>query len=280
MSATPALPAEVAAALAAVGFAPASIELLSPLGERKGMRLAYRVEAADGRVLKLRHCTSEEEARALQELRAALDPAFAPVVDRRGSVLFEEWIAGTPLSPVEAEERVDEAGALLARLHLQPLPAEAASAQSTARWRTAAASDIELLSSGGALSSGDAERLNAHLDRADPRLARVTLTHLDFCAENFVCDEGGRLRVIDNERVGLGAPGFDLGWTRHRWPMSDAGWRRFLAAYRDAGGEIEALAFWQIAAALTCTRVFFQRMPERLENSLTRLRRFAAEGGA
>jgi hypothetical protein len=274
------VPPEIRAALASYGFETRRIELVSPLRERKGLRMAYRAEGADGRVIKARHCTSEDEARTLLELRAALEPAFAPVVARHGCVLLEEWIEGEPIAPERAESRAEEAGELLGRLHTTELPRDTAATCSTERWRWNGHSDIELLARADALAGADAERLVARLDREDPREARVSLVHRDFCGENMVVDSRGRLRLIDNERVGIDASGFDLGWTFHRWPMSSRAWSRFLGAYRKVAPSTEALAFWQIAAALTCSRVFLQRMPERLPESLARLRRFAAEGGA
>jgi hypothetical protein len=58
--------------------------------------------------------------------------------------------------------------------------------------------------------------------------------------------------------------------------MPEATWGRFLRGYRSsAPSEPEATGFWKIAAALTGTRVFLQRIPERVDASVALLRRFA-----
>jgi aminoglycoside phosphotransferase (APT) family kinase protein len=62
------------------------------------------------------------------------------------------------------------------------------------------------------------------------------VTHGDFCAENLVFDTEGRLRVVDNESLGVGILALDLARVWARWPMAEAAWHEFLTAYRDGGG--------------------------------------------
>jgi Ser/Thr protein kinase RdoA (MazF antagonist) len=267
---------DVEEALAQNGRRPLRIELVSPLGEQKGTRFAYRVDTDDGHRVKIRHFGSEEHARRHFELRAGLETAFAPALARYRSVLIEEWIEGMPLTELDAEARAEEAGALLGRLHARPLGPDVPAAIPTRKWRDGAESDLELLARGGELASGGVDRLRAEIRRRDPLAARAALIHLDFCAENMLIERGGNLRVIDNELVSINPAGLDLGRTFHRWPMSEGAWLRFFKGYRStAPREPEPTGFWRIAATLTAARVFLARNPQRLETSIALLHRFA-----
>jgi hypothetical protein len=256
---------EIEAALDAHGFEPRRLVPISLFqGDNKGGRYAFLVECDDGRRVKARHLGDEEEARRLCELREGLEPAFAPVLGRRGAVLLETWVDGVDAGAEEAERRSAEAGGLLGRLHAMPLAGGAGRPQDTAPAGRGAERDSELLVGGGALSEAEAGSLLAELAASDPRSFSPALIHRDFCRENFVVDERGGLVVVDNEWFEIGAPGLDLGRTFHRWPMSRAAWERFLDAYEAAHEPVPALRFWMIAAALWGARVYLQVMPARL----------------
>ena len=280
ISGPPEVPRDIREALERHGLRPRRIELVSPLRERKGMRLAYRVDADDRHRVKVRHFETQEGARRHFELRADLEAAFTRVLASYGSVLIEEWVEGVPLTEPDSDSRAEEAGALLGRLHARPMGPDLPSMISTRKWSEGAESDLAILTSAGALAPEEAARLRAELCRRDPQLARAALIHLDFCAENMLIDTHGKLRVIDNELIAINPVGLDLGRTFHRWPMTDATWRRFLRGYRAAApGEPQATGFWKIAAALTGTRVFLQRMPQRVEASVALLGRLTAGEG-
>jgi Ser/Thr protein kinase RdoA (MazF antagonist) len=267
---------DVERALARQGMAARRTVLVSPLGERKGVRFAYRVELEDGRTVKARHFGNEAAARRVLELHRGLEAAFARPLARDGPVLLEEWIDGVPLSDREAEARAGEAGALLGRLHATPLGAEVPPTANTGGWRAGAEADLALLGDAGMLAAGEVAALRAELHGRDPGVARAVLIHRDFCAENMLLDHHGRLRIIDNEQLDIAPADYDLGRTFHRWPMADAAWARFLRAYCGAApSEPAALGFWRIVASLETTRVFLQRLPVRLDASLALLRRFA-----
>lgn len=267
---------EIDRALERHGMTPREAVLISPLGERKGVRFAYRVELEDGERVKARHFGSEDAARRVFALHAGLEDAFARPLLRSGAVVIEEWIEGTSLGDRDAEAWVEEAGRLLGRLHRTPLGADVPPTASTRPWRAAAESDLALLGEAGQLAAPDVASLRAAIARRDPGVARAVLIHKDFCAENMLIDGRGRLRVIDNEQLDVAPAGFDLGRTFHRWPMADATWSRFLRAYRScAPAPPEATAFWKLVASLETTRVFLQRLPARLDPSLALLRRFA-----
>ncbi len=266
---------DIAAALKQHGLRPRRVVLISPLQERKGRHFAYRVDTEDGCMVKVRHFGKPEEARRLLELRAGLEEAFAPALAQYGPVLIEQWLEGMPLSELDAEDRAEDAGALLGRLHAKPLGPDVPAIRSTRTWTEGAESDLEILARAGKLAPGEAASLRAEMLQRDPGVARAALIHQDFCAENMLIDTRGRLRVIDNEQLAIAPAGFDLGRTFHRWPMSDAAWMRFRRGYRSsAPAEPEAIGFWRIVAALVGARVFLERIPARLEASLALLRRF------
>jgi thiamine kinase-like enzyme len=276
LSTASAIEREVAAVVAARGLSPRRLDVVSPLGRAKGVRLAWRVDLADGRTLKLRHFGTREDARRHLEIRTLLEPAFAPAIAQWDGFVVEEWIDGEPLGDDDGERRAEEAGALLARLHRTALALDVVADVDAAPWIARAHADLDRLVSGVALAEGDARKLRVQIDRRAPRFARAALAHLDFCAENMLIDRQGRLRVVDNELVAVRPAALDLGRTFHRWPMPRDLWARFFASYRRASKEApEPTGFWRIAAALTGARVYLER-DARLEPTLALLRRFAA----
>jgi Ser/Thr protein kinase RdoA (MazF antagonist) len=267
---------DIEEALEKHGLRARRIALVSPLRDRKGIRFAYRVDTGGGHSVKFRHFGSDEDARRHFELRAGLEATFAPALARYGPVLVEEWVEGVALTGPDRDGRAEEAGAVLGRLHARPLGPDVPSTISTRKWSDGTESDLEILATAGELAPGEAARLRAEIRRRDPMMARAALIHLDFCAENMLIDLRGKLRVIDNELLSINPAGLDLGRTFHRWPMSEGAWSCFFRGYRSsAPSDPEPTGFWRIAAALTGTRVFLQRSPERLDASLALLRRFA-----
>lgn len=269
-----ALETEVRDAVALGGWRASHLALVSPLGEHKGMRYAYRVDTDDGRIVKARHFGSADEARRVHELRFGLEDAFAPVLGRVGAVLIEAWIEGAMLGAGEAESWTRTAGALLGRLHARRLGPDVVAEEDTARWNEAAAADLALLREAEALPATACETIRAALQRHDPARARVAVIHRDFCAENMLIDTRGRLRIIDTELIAVGPIGVDVAWTWHRWPTSPQSWQRFIAGYRSAApAEPEVLEYWRIVTGLTLARVFSQRMPARLDAQVASLLR-------
>jgi aminoglycoside phosphotransferase len=266
---------EVEEALERLGLRARRLVAISRADGRKHGRRVYRVELTDGRTIKARRLESEEAARRLVALRAAIEPAFAPVLDRHGPVLLEAWIEGVPLAERDTEARAAEAGALLARLHASA-EARPSGAVPTRPWREGAAAELAALGDAHALGADEVATLAAELRRHDPGSVPTVLIHGDFCGENMVIDGAGRLRVIDNEWLAIAPRGFDLGRTFSRWPMSDAAWQRLVAGYRSAARvDHGPLAFWKIVAALKSAHIRLRATPERLEFSLGLLRRFA-----
>lgn len=266
--------------LTAAGYPWTGIALISPLGARKGRRFAFRVETADGRVIKVRLFESEAEARRIFTLRCGLGDGFAPVNALIADIIVETWVAGEPIESVGGVRWEVEAGGLLGRLHATPLPDDVRERVPTAQWLEAARSDIALLVEAGHLDGQEREHVLAVLADCDPGTARVGLTHRDFCGENMIADAAGRLWVIDNEQLAFDPRGFDLAWTRYRWPLSPHEWAAFVDAYTEGSGAApEAFEFWQVAAGLMLARVFHQRSPARLDSVLPLLRSSIATAG-
>jgi hypothetical protein len=263
---------EVEHELVALGLHPTSVDLVSPLGPRKGMRFAYRVVTADGQTVKARHLGTAQDADRLRALRCHLDPAFAPVLDQSGAVLVEEWVDGTPLCELDSTQWFEPAGALLGRLHHSRPDAGATATRS---WTESARADLALLEEAEELTAAEAAALRERLHATDPGTARLGLLHKDFCADNFVIDTAGALRVIDNELLAIDPIGFDFGRTFHLWPMDDDAWSAFHQGYASAGlPPPDASAYWRIVAALVGGRVFLTRSRVRLEETVRLLLRF------
>ena len=268
--------AEIDAALRDAGIRARHIALVSPMGEAKGRRLAYRVEDEAGRVVKLRQFENEAAARAVFDLRVGLEPAFAPALRRHGCVIVEKWIEGRALEADEAAARSHEAGALLGRLHAQPLPTGAAATARTAPWREGVEADLAMLDAAAVLPSEIVARLLRDVRLADPGSAPAARIHLDFCADNMILDAQGALTVIDNEQLTVDSAALDLARTFCHWPMPHPAWERFGAGYRSAAPAVpRAAAFWRIVAAALGARVYLQRSAPLLERPLGILRRCA-----
>src|SRR3954447_6692788 len=144
---------EVEAALVTLGLEPTRVDLVSPLGPRKGVRFAYRVVTTDGQTVKARHLGTPEYASRLRARRRHLEPAFAPVLDRAGAVLVEAWVDGTSLCDLDPTAWFEPAGALLGRLH-RAVPD--AGTTSTRPWTEAALSDLALLEEADELTATEA----------------------------------------------------------------------------------------------------------------------------
>jgi hypothetical protein len=270
--------AQVRAAVARHGWLPQQVVLISPLGARKGVRYAFRIDTADGRRIKARHFGCADAARRAQLLRRDLEDAFAPVLARHDAVLIEAWLEGEMLEG-GATAWTAAGGALLGRLHATPLASRIAARDSSSAYTQAALADLDVLRAAQALSDTAQAELSACLRRTDPGTVRLALVHRDFCAENMLIDGAGKLRIIDTELIGVAAAGFDLAWTWFRWPMPLAAWQRFLAAYREATTAPEAASYWRLVSGLTLGRVYAQRAPERLAAQLDRLRAVVDAGG-
>src|SRR5262245_24772538 len=188
--------------------------MLSAPAWRVSPRVTYRVELADGRVVKLRRGVTEERARTFASLAAAVgDPRLARVLARRGDVTLEEWVPGTALDRLALRDaHLAEGADLLAAIHLAEAPPgfPAARVVSTEAARTGIEAALRTLSEAGAVEAPLAARLLAAAEARDPGSAPAGIIHTDLCAENMVVDPDGQMRAVDNEALRIGPTGFDL----------------------------------------------------------------------
>jgi len=260
------------------------VAVLTVLGSPVSPRVAYRVDLADGRTVKLRRAATEERARCFTELAAAVgDPRLARVLARRGDVTMEEWIPGTSLDRLELRDAHLVAGAeLLAAIHLADVPAgfPRPRAMSTEAARAGIETALRALLDAGAVDESLAGFLRAVAAERDPRTAPAGIIHTDLCAENLVVDPRGLVRAVDNEALRIGPTGFDLARVWYRWPMSVRAWATYVTAYARLADPEPALAhfaFWKLAAVLHSARVRIRRGIAAAEVPLARLRALARE---
>lgn len=280
---------DIAAALEQAGWRARACYCISNLRAPEIGRRTYRVELESGLCVKARRLEDEETARRLLELRRHLPEAFAPALSQFGPVVLEEWVEGEGLGEdVPAALYLVQAARLLAQLHAQREIAGQAvrEAHETGADREVGRQNLRQLATAGALAQADAQRLSEALQRLDPRRATYGLVHLDFCGENMLIDKARRLRVIDNERIGIGALGFDWGRTWYRWDLPSAAWERFRSAYLACAPTpepVETLGFWSIIAVVNSAALRLRTAPERVHVPLRRLERMlralASSGG-
>lgn len=277
------LEADVVAALDQFGLCPRSWQCLSTIRTAENHRRAYRIDLTGGRILKARRLEDEITARQLFEMRQEVPTGFARVLHCHGAVILEAWIEGEDLSQRCATTRhLIEAATLLACLHAtpqvfgRPLPAT----QSTAAEREMAEHARWRLATDGHLPPAEGDGIGAALEQLDPKQALIGLVHTDFCGENMVIDPDGRLHVIDNERMGLGALGLDVARTWYRWMLPPAAWECFRTNYQARMAHDDGLrhfVFWALVATLKSAILHLRLDTTRAHVPIECLRHIMAE---
>ncbi len=228
---------------------------ISSLAAPRHRAAAYRLDFADGRVLKGRELRdASTAARVRYVLRHAPHPAFPRLVAQRQDVMLLEWVEGSPAGPNESG--VVRAGAdFLATLHETPLPARCPFAPDDPLERQTArtARHLERLVRAGALDAGRADALRGVLKSHLPARWRVGFVHGDLCAENLVVDAEGHVRVVDNEALAVDACDADLARTLYRWSLDPRSADVFLETYvrrRSIEPLLEHFGYWALSARL------------------------------
>jgi aminoglycoside phosphotransferase (APT) family kinase protein len=231
-------------------------------------------------VVKARRLNSVEEAERVERLSRFLDPrCFPKVLARRGAALLTEWAHGTPLgSTADKAALFRRAGSVQATMHCRALPAGLlrAARVSEAGRETRLDRGLHELVRFGALPAREARRAWAiALAHVPPRRA-VGLVHGDFCAENMVRGVDGRLRIVDNEALSVGACDYDLARTWYRWPMTESQAAAYFDGYAGRRGPdafVAAFPYWAVMALVDAV-VF--RVRARTRGARAPLARLAA----
>lgn len=272
----------VSAALAQAGLAGWSCTNISRLRPDVLNRTAFRIDLDRGGTVKARVLDDDDVASQLVQMRADLPDAFGRVLAQHGRVLIEEWIEGTPLPEPADLSVAAAAGALLGRVHATTAVDGwvAPEMRPTVEDRNDARQALEALEAAGALSGEEIRRFEQALQQFDPGEALVGLTHRDFCGENMVLDRTGRLRVIDNERVGIKALGYDLARTWYRWALPPSAWTWFREHYAVQGPYNQwgkSFRFWQIMVTAQAAALRLRSYPEQAHVPLACLKTLAAD---
>ena len=198
-------------------------------------RATFRLEFADGRILKGRRCQTSGQAAQIERLGRLLDPRYFPrVLARQGPALLTEWVAGRPLMPGDITvARLRACGTILAEVHRTPIADQerAAASSSILAWRRTLMDGLVALTRCGALRPGEQEAAAALAARSTPPHPTLCLTHGDFCEQNIVLDQRAELHVVDNENLGVQPVEYDLARTWYLWPMKTAERTAFVGGY-------------------------------------------------
>ena len=280
-----ALDQEIAAALDRSGLRVRGFRRISPIRPAEPRRSVYRIDLDSGRTIKARLVPDEETARRLFKICRALPEAFAPAFGCHGAVLLEDWIDGEELGDKPpSDAQLIEAGSLLAQLHAMPVVAGCwvHDMRSTAARREKADAGLLEVLAAGEIDEENALLIRRALERLDPGRAVFGLAHTDLCGENMVVDRAGRLRVVDNERVGVDALGFDVARTWYRWALPAPAWERLRSTYAARAPftePLETFDFWSVVAVVHSAAIRLRKDRARAHVPLDRLRRMAATIG-
>ena len=277
------LETEILAALARSGIHPRSFARISNLHLTGNSRSCYRIDHDRG-IVKARLLENEPTARQLAAFRRELSDDFTPLISQCGRVLLEEWIDGDPLPDMPESRWVTAAGGILGDLHARPTLGHRMLHEvcPTADHHISAQKCLRRIATMGALREKDVARLEQILRQYDPLQTTYGLVHLDFCGENMVIDRAGRLRVVDNERIGLNSICADLARPWYRWALPAPEWDSFCSAYASRlpfPNPLDSFPFWKIVAIARSAELRLLAYPEKAYVPLGYLKALAAEKG-
>lgn len=241
---------------------------------------SFRLELADGRILKGRRLPSAAQTTLVTTILALVDRRnFPAVIAQAGAALIEEWRPGEPLGELDVDPAfARRCGQVLGALHRVPRPALAVP------WRARRGVRLKLLRRQaealeglGALSAASRLRAVALAGDHAPADAEIGVVHHDFCGENLVRDAGGRPHVIDNETLRIGILDFDLARTWYRWPMADSTATAFLDGYaehRSPAAYLAHFSFWALAVLVDAAHFHLKAGTGRASDALAPLHAF------
>jgi phosphotransferase family enzyme len=252
---------------------------LSARGYPSARSSTFRLQFADGRVLKAFRLETAQQALAVESISRCVEHSVLPaVVARSGPALLTQWVEGQPLTAAEwPHGLLRRCGALQGRVHTQPVGDASASTPDDplAGWLSRLDRNLATLVDAKALQSGEARSALQAAGQSVPRRCQVGFILGDFCPENIVRRASGELCVIDNETLAVGPSDYDLGRTWYRWPMTRGQRAAYLNGYADHRSPADYLAhfpFWAITAIVDGA-VFRNRLrPQTTSVALHRLR--------
>lgn len=280
-------PGELAALLEAAGLACAEVQPVSDA--RRSHPTTFRLVCTNGRLVKAQILPDTDTAALVERLMRHLDvPELPPFIARAERALLSDWIEGQPFTAVSiTRDQLRACGALLARVHRVPLPAE----DRTRPADRVLARDTKLQRDLAHLV--EAERLRpdeAHcaLDYAaahKPVHFSIGIEHGDFCAANLVLDASGAVWSVDNETLRIDAHDHDLGRTWYRWPLQRGEREAFFAGYarhRPPDSFFAHFPYWAITATVGGAAFRLRHWTAGAEVSVKRLRELlrALQSGA
>jgi hypothetical protein len=229
-----ALGADLSALLAVMGAAVVEVLPVTTIRWAGARRAAFRLTLADGQVFKGRRLNTPADAERVAHLSSLLDPRhFPPVLAHRGSALLTRWIPGEPVrNGAWPPARLGACGRLQGAIHRIHVPPEiSVLLRPTPDWTRRLDQCLDELVAGGALDTRSAREIHHLVAVSAPATVGVGVCHTDFCADNIVVSDAGRIWVVDNEGISLNAPEFDLARTWYRWPMTPTQARAYADGY-------------------------------------------------
>ena len=215
-------------------------------------RAAWRLQFADRGTLKgVRFNGLTVADRVERLLRLLGDQHFPPIVARRGSAMLFRWIEGQPPTDHEPQDGFLRRCALLhGWIHTANVEGPpGGSGESAVDWGARLETAFNELKRFGVDVRSEAATLLPVAREHVPAVAMTGIIHGDFCAENLIVEQGGRLFVVDNETLQVEALDYDLARTWYRWPMRCDEWRDYRKAYceqRDSADFEAHFPYWAV----------------------------------
>lgn len=217
-------------------------------------RASFRLQFADGRVLKGRRFDSSEQAERVTSLCGVLDRRHFPtVLARHERGVLIEWVDGRALDETQPEPNLhQQIGEMLGALHRVSLPRAVKAGRVLApdSWERRLRGNLTQLVALNVLSRRDEEAAMRFAMDVAPARSERSLVHGDFCSENIVITDAGHAWIVDNERLSIDAPAYDLARTWYRWSMSPDRRDAFMRGYsrhRSPRDFHDHFLFWAIA---------------------------------
>lgn len=231
--------ADVLQVLDDLGLEPVSFTPIGGFPRWARGRVTYRVDLADGAVVKVRRFVkTARPALATALVRALDDPRLPPPITFTGRVMVDPWIDGRSLDTgTVTSVQLHAAADLLADLHDRTTLPDRTFRRtgSTAPERAKARRRLADLHAAGLVDEHERTEFARRIECDLPERAARGIVHGDLCPANLVVIDPGGLVSIDNERVRIHFLDQDLARTWTRWAMTADEAAEFAARYHAHG---------------------------------------------